>query len=194
MGFINIILNRQMGFDYDAGWLLISSVYIVSAFGLKYALTPSKVNKDLFLSILKILVIFLVITSALDYLFPISFLKKLEIRNTKILFPLFHWNISLTKSADIIFQQVLINMLVEFYLTKYDRKKSIKYFGIFFAVLHLPLFYLFGLHGLYFIIPSIAGGLIFAYLITNFEKGRLLSLSCHFSFYLVLGIFLRYFS
>lgn len=193
MGFINLVL-KENGINYDSGWAITSLVFVGSALVFNYATNSLTISSRQIRAILIVVLFFLIITSGLNYLFPISMIKKLEIIHNKILFPLFNWNIFIAKSSDIIFQQVLINILIEYYLKNFNQKDSVKYFGIFFAIIHLPLFYLFGLHALYFIIPSILGGLLFAWLIAFYHRGYVLSAVCHFSFYIVLGLFLRYFN
>ncbi|MEH0860564.1 hypothetical protein [Halobacteriovorax sp. DPLXC-1] len=194
MGFLNLILKENYGLDYDSGWAINSLIFLSSALVFNYTTNSLKISKEHIASYLKIIAIFLAIALCIDYIFPISIIKKLEITNSKILFPLFSWNIFVAKSSDIIFQQILINILVEYYIKTFNRRDSVKYFGIFFAIIHLPLFYIFGLKALYFIIPSILGGTLFAYLIAYFYRGYLLSLGCHFFFYIVLGIVLRYYN
>lgn len=194
MGFLNLILKGSYGLDYDSGWAITSLIFLGSALIFNYTTNAIKISKEHITSYLKIIAIFFVIALCIDYIFPISIIKRLEITNSKILFPLFSWNVFIAKSSDIIFQQILINILVEYYIKNFNRGESIKYFGIFFAIIHLPLFYIFGLKALYFIVPSLLGGLLFAYLIAYFYRGYLLSLTCHFFFYIVLGVTLRYFS
>lgn len=193
MGFLNLVL-KERGIDYDSGWAITSLFFLGSALAFNYWTSSIKITKSHIKAYLKVIIVFLLLVISIDFIFPISMFKKLEIISSKILFPLFRWNIFIAKTSDIIFQQILINILVESYIKNFDRKQSVKYFGQFFAVIHLPLFYLFGLKALYFILPSVIGGLLFAYLIAYFHRGYLLSLSCHFFFYILLGIFLRYFN
>ncbi|WP_412462973.1 hypothetical protein [Halobacteriovorax sp. RT-2-6] len=191
MGIINLVF-KPYGIDYDSGWAATSAFFIASALIFNYLTNSIQISKDHVKSYLLVIIVFLAMALSINYIFPISIIKKFEIINSKIIFPLFSWNVFVSKSADIIFQQLLINILIEHYLKFYNRRDSVKYFGIFFAVIHLPLFYVFGLKALYFILPSIAGGVLFAYLISYFYRGYLLSLGFHFTFYLGLGVFLRY--
>ncbi len=191
MGIINLVF-KPYGIDYNSGWAPTSAFFIASALIFNYITNSIKISKEHIRSYLAVCITFLAMAVSINYLFPISLIKKFEIINSEILFPLFNWNVFISKSADIIFQQLLINILIEHYLKIYNRRDSVKYFGIFFAIIHLPLFYIFGMNALYFILPSIAGGLLFAYLISYFYRGYLLSLGFHFAFYLALGLFLRY--
>ncbi|MFG1592288.1 hypothetical protein [Halobacteriovorax sp. CON-3] len=191
MGIINLVF-KPYGIDYNSGWAPTSAFFIASALIFNYITSSIKISKEHIRSYLAVCITFLAMAVSINYLFPISLIKRFEIINSEILFPLFNWNVFISKSADIIFQQLLINILIEHYLKIYNRRDSVKYFGIFFAIIHFPLFYIFGMNALYFILPSIAGGLLFAYLISYFYRGYLLSLGFHFAFYLALGLFLRY--
>ena len=114
------------------------------------------------------------------------------IMDIKFYYPLFEYKTSLSKLADIIYQQVLI-LSILLYLEEKVKKQSmvITIFTIAFLIIHIPLIALWGWFSFAFIVPSLFAGIIFSYLILGFKYGLLFSFIVHQAFYLAIGILMR---
>ena len=104
----------------------------------------------------------------------------------------FNFRYILTKSFEILFQQITIIFLI---LLMHKNKVSLKNMTIFFATI-FPLthlvnyFFTTTLFALIFQVASIIGGLTFPYLIIKIKNGFLYTYLLHWTFYLVLKIIL----
>lgn len=123
---------------------------------------------------------------------PISSERVEYIQGELFSFPLFYLNTWAVKWSDVVFQQVML-LAVLYKLNTMDipKKETIWVTSTGFALLHFPLIMLFGWKGFYFIIPSIFAGFIFTYFILYAKRGLFYSFAVHFSFYLILGLFIR---
>lgn len=130
----------------------------------------------------------------LNSYFPISAERRQQIISTRLFFPLWTvetWSIKLT---EIIFQQSFIFGILHYIdrIFEYTKQKKMTVFALSFTLLHLPLLFMFGLRGLYFIVPSFFAGFIFSYLILTYRLGLFYSFLVHIGFYFLLGSVLRY--
>jgi hypothetical protein len=137
--------------------------------------------------------IFVALPPFIEDVLPLKEEIILMLMKKQFYYPLFKVESSATKMADIIFQQSLIITLV-LYLKKVSQnsKEVIKIFTIVFFLLHTPLIFIFSLTGLVFIIPSLLAGVIFSYLILNYNFGILYSFLVHMVFYLIVGLIYRF--
>lgn len=130
---------------------------------------------------------------AVNFYFPISDVQIKKIQDSKLVFPLFHLSTWVAKLADVAFQQIFIfALLKELRTSGLSQRQVIVLFSLVFGALHLPLLFLLGWSGLYFILPSLVAGFIFSYLILNYRYGVFLSFAVHMIFYFALGLLLRY--
>lgn len=117
---------------------------------------------------------------------------KDNLSSLQFYFPFFELSTSITKLADIFFQQSLILSLVLTLKKHCDSKRvAVSLFTLIFFLLHIPLFLNFGLTALIFILPSLFAGSIFSTLILNSTHGLLHSFLVHEFFYIILGVIIR---
>lgn len=129
----------------------------------------------------------------IDRMIPLNNMNLAKIMHDGFYFPLFRYETLITKVADITFQQVFIFSLIsELKKLNLENKKIILYFSAAFFIVHLPLVLAMGTVAFYFIIPSFFAGAVFSYLILNNRYGLSLSFMVHFSFYFLIGLYLRY--
>lgn len=199
VGSLNYLIV-PLGFDYDSGYLVCTLYFLFFAglgiyhYRVRESLSHHVPFRHQFLLSGTLTAAALAISFLVARSFPIDAQKIAAIKSSHVLFPLFNYGTWLTKLADITFQQVFIFALLkelgrETTLTK---DKIVLVAGTAFALLHLPLLFMLGLYGLYFIVPSVFAGFLFTYFIMNFRRGIFYSYSLHLVFYLLLGIALRY--
>lgn len=144
--------------------------------------------------------IFYVFTTFLVYgLFTYfaDFISLSEVKEAKLMdiefhYPLFTLRGTLSKGSELVFQQVLIlGFLLSLKENMLTDKENFQLFGLCFFILHLPLFIVFGWYGLIFILPSVAGGFFFAYLILNIKNGIVWSFLLHQIFYILGSVVYR---
>lgn len=147
---------------------------------------PSKLQIALFL-------IFFIILSFVYYICENnSNLPNLLKKFPEISLINFNFRYILTKSLEILFQQITIIFLI---LLMHRNKVSLKNITIFFATV-FPLthlvnyFFTTTLFALIFQVASIIGGLTFPYLIIKIKNGFLYTYLLHWTFYLILKIIL----
>lgn len=127
-----------------------------------------------------------------NYLRPTSLERADLIKLKTFEFPLFYLRAWSVKWSDVAYQQVMIfAVLYKLNSQQISKKQIIKLAGIGFALIHIPLFLIFGVKAIYFVVPSIFGGFIFFYLILHYKRGLFYSFAVHLSFYLILGILIR---
>lgn len=145
-----------------------------------------------FLLIFLCLILSIILVLSLRELIPLSEVRKNYLLELKLYFPLFEIPITISKFADIFFQQSLILSLVLFLKEKSNsRRVTVGLFTAIFFIIHLPLFYVFGWTALYFILPSLFAGIIFSTLMLVSTYGLLFSFLVHQLFYIALGIVMR---
>jgi len=194
---VYVLILKPNGINYLNGYYYTSALFFLGGvFGL--ILFRFKFNKEIFLHssfyVFLVTVIYSFLALGYDYLYPASSeLLSFTFKNN-ILFPLFNYQTIISKACDIFFQQTLIYILTMLLFSKIqDKLLTVKLFGLCFFILHLPLVFVFGVTGLLFIVPSIVAGLVFSFCLLQFKMGILYSYSIHFSFYLILGIILRFY-
>lgn len=136
--------------------------------------------------------LFIMIALLIEYYFPLSEDIQKKIFATGFHFPLFKYEVLITKFFDISFQQVMIFVI----LKKLKNQNLsdflvIRYFTVAFFIIHLPLILFFKLFSFYFIIPSLFAGVIFSYLMLKYSYGLAMSFFVHYLFYFSVGIALR---
>lgn len=139
-------------------------------------------------------VLIILLISRLFYTYaPISEKTLARLIETEAGFPFFYWSTWLAKIGDVIFQQVFIFIFLR-QLTQQNLSTGfvLKWFTVSFSIIHLPLLITLGSRGLYFIAPSIVGGLVFSWLILKSRRGLVYSFLTHMMFYFVLGLYFRY--
>ena len=118
--------------------------------------------------------------------------RLLWFRETGVFFPFFTISSTISKSADVLFQQIFIlSLLLKLREFRLSDKNNLILFGTAFFVVHTPLIISMSYSALLFIIPSVFAGFIFAYLILNLENGFFYSTAIHLLFYYFLGVILR---
>lgn len=197
MGLLSLVF-KPMGINYLENPHIVGSYYILSALiGLKFffpvkSLHYFKDTKIQLALILLSLVVFIYLVIILKGLIPIGPEKRDSILQLKFYFPLFEVPITISKFADIFFQQALILSLVLFLKERTSSKRvTIGVFTAIFFVIHIPLFVIFGWSALYFIFPSLFAGIIFSTLILRDSFGLLHSFLVHELFYVLLGVGMR---
>lgn len=107
-------------------------------------------------------------------------------------FALFDWRYLITKTLDIIFQQFIFMMVLEDLLKTYSKKRMLIFFIILMGIMHIPTALIFGLPiGPIFILAGMLAAVAFSYLLLHPRLGLCYSLSLHWSYYLVLGLWMR---
>ena len=194
---IYVLILKPNGINYLNGYYYTSALFFLGGvFGL--ILFRFKFKKEMFFQssfgVFTVIFLYSFMALGFDYLYPASpELLSFTFKNN-ILFPLFNYQTIISKACDIFFQQTLIYILTMLLFSKIqDKSLTIKLFGLCFFILHLPLLFVFGATGLLFIVPSIVAGLVFSFCLLQFKMGILYSYAIHFSFYLFLGIILRFY-
>lgn len=198
MGFYLLVLKPN-GINYINHMYITMPYFLLCAFGGGVLfnnigeLRPTKEFRVQVLLFLSISVLFIFFPPILGRFFHLSEPIKQYLIEQTMQFPLFTLKSSLTKWADLLFQQTLIiSLVLKLKKLADSQKDSILFFGTIFFLLHLPLFFILSLSSLFFIIPSVIGGLCFATLILKFEYGIIYSIALHMLFYFSLGIILRF--
>ncbi len=197
MGFYILIL-KPMGVSHNENTLFSNLYFIlISIFSAKVYHVDKKLRDCSYLGKLLLFIvvsnlIFLILPNLLYDFFPLTAGTKDLLATTEFYFPLFELHITTVKIFDIIFQQVLIFALVMELKKFFESKRQIVYwFTISFLIIHLPLVFIFGWYSLIFIVPSLFAGILFSYLILNYQYGLLYSFIVHQIFYLGSGITIR---
>jgi len=128
----------------------------------------------------------------LNLYFPISAETQKRIADSGFFFPLFRPDTFLAKFGDITFQQIVCyGVLKKLKASGLTNKETLAIFMLGFFLIHLPLVFSLKWYAFFFIVPSIAAGGIFGYLILNMRYGFFKSYAVHFLFYLAVGLYLR---
>jgi len=196
MGVVSFIL-KPIGFTYNENAVVLCAFYLISSIvGIKifsfidYYRKIHRPQKQACL-IFCLCIVFAVVPIIYFKNYPPVSIFLEDIIKSKILFPLFQFDTQLTKLFDILFQQALIFCLVNYLKNKYTALKSVVIFSVIFFVLHLPLFIVFQVNALVFILPAFVAGGIFAYLIISYRYGLIYSIILHMSYYICFGVLLR---
>ena len=198
MGVLNLVL-KPMGINYKDNTLITNTYFILLFLAVAYyyrlhhLLKDKKVQLNLILVLLASLG-FILITPWLAQSFPLKESTSKILYKFKYYYPLWEIPISTTKALDILFQQVLLWSLMlklkEYYT---EQRPAIILFTTAFFMLHIPLFYVFGLFSLVFTLPSLLAGLLFSYVLFNYQLGWFFSLAIHQVYYLGAALILRSF-
>lgn len=195
-----LLILKPMGFNYIENFPITSSYFILCAaigghtFKLKTLLKPPHKSKIQLIQLILISLCFLAIPQIIESYFPLSQKMIEKVIQLEFYYPLFKIESSITKLADIIFQQTLILMMVLYLKDKLvENSKVIKKFTIIFFILHTPLIFIFSSTSLVFIIPSVLAGILFSYTILNYKYGVFYSFTIHMSFYIFVGVIYRIF-
>lgn len=198
MGSFGLIWQGQFGLNYLKNPVFSTSYYILGALLGIFLLGRDSFsniisNKKHCGLILIQLVLFLVLPSVINMKFPIDTHVLPLVIEKKFFFPLFDIRVSVSKLAEIIFQQSLILVMIHFLRQKLpSRNDIVRVFTIIFFLMHTPLVILFELKtALIFILPSLLAGFLFSYSIVKFKYGVALSYGVHLGFYLVVGLLYR---
>ena len=173
------------------------SFLVFSAFGAWYYRIDQRLPHQASLkiqgvSIFLLTVLLVIIGLYIVKKFPLSEITQKEIMLSKFYFPLFRIETFITKTCDILFQQVFIyGILKKLKQFQFSNKVTIELFSICFFIIHLPLILSLKMYAFYFIVPSLFAGFIFSYFILNYRFGLVLAFAVHFCFYLSIGIYLR---
>ena len=185
-------INYVEKFYLTTPFFLLVAIIFSQLFKFKEYLVQIENRKLQFNILIIIFIIFVISPSLIDRFLPLSESYQQHFWDKKMLFFLFRLEASLTKLADVIFQQTLIFGLV-FYLKeklKSDRE-TIKFFTLVFFALHTPLFIEFQSSSLIFTLPSLIGGLCFVIFYLKTKHGLLYAFSTHFAYYIGTGIIFR---
>jgi hypothetical protein len=171
--------------------------YITSLYFLTFALAgiiyyQINIKSQLRFYILSALTIS-IICLLIESIFPIGEMTIQKIITSKFYFPLFRLETVISKTCDVLFQQIFILGLVnELKIHISSHRKIICIFSLCFYIIHIPLFFSFQFfYVLCFLIPSLVAGVMFSYLILNYRFGPTMSQILHLLFYLILGLYLR---
>jgi hypothetical protein len=195
-----LIFFKPMGYNYEDA-PLFNFLYFTCFAYLGLTLFETKklsnlyhqLNRSYLLKILATYIFYLLLTSLLAMLFPITSEKTALFKKWNIMFIEFSLPTSLAKSAEILFQQTLTFSLVMRLIDIFkDKKITIVMFGVAFFIIHIPLLIFMPDSGWFFIIPAVGAGVLFAASIVNYQKGLILSHVIHLGFYILLGVYLRY--
>lgn len=137
-------------------------------------------------------VILFVVIYYLNVNFPASTEAQKRIVESGFYFPLFRPDTFLAKFGDITFQQIVCyGVLKKLKHSGLSNKDTLAIFVTGFFLIHLPLVFSLKWYAFYFIVPSLAAGAIFGFLILNLRYGFFKSFAVHFLFYLAVGLYLR---
>tara|TARA_B110000495_G_C22861396_1_gene502287 strand:+ start:78 stop:743 length:666 start_codon:yes stop_codon:yes gene_type:complete len=196
MGVVSFIL-KPIGFTYNENAAVLCAFYFISTIvGVRifsfneYYRKIHRPQRQVCL-IFCLCIVFAVVPIIYFKYYPLLSTFLGDIIRSKILFPLFQFDTQLTKLFDILFQQALIFCLVNYLKNKYTALKSVGIFSVIFFVLHLPLFIVFQVNALVFILPSFVAGGILAYLLIRYRYGLIYSILLHMSYYICFGVLLR---
>ena len=97
-------------------------------------------------------------------------------------------NIFASKTAEIIFQQVMIWALAGMLLESSMGGDFVGLFTVIFFIIHIPLLFVLSMKkGTAFVVASIVGGLVFGFCIVYIPGGWLFALALHIAFYAVIA-------
>lgn len=194
----NVFVMKENGITYSNSSFIVAPYFLLMAYIGAFVFTSKTKRFKIFAlgstqtTFIIFSIFFISLPLCLEFFFPLKESVREFLVQQKLEYPLFTFNASFSKWAEIIFQQVLIISLVKFLKARGSKdRESIIYFGLIFFLLHIPLFVTLSFSSLFFIIPSIFGGLIFAFLILKFKRGALYSLGFHMVFYLAFGLIFR---
>lgn len=94
----------------------------------------------------------------------------------------------ISKTFEIMFQQAFFIVSIEFiFKNRLSRYLDIFLFGLYSLTIHLPVFIFLSFnYALFLALAAFFSGIIFAYLITQYERGFLWSYLAHFIFYVII--------
>lgn len=188
-----IYILKPLGVNHLDHFYLTILFYLTTAYwGAKlFDFNLQDLTPKLKMNIVKSFIIFWGLSFLCSFI-PIDAIKVDYLLKMEFYYPLLRWQSTFSKSSELIFQQALIAAYL--YKAKnlgINKKQNIRKFTLMFFILHLPLFMVFGLSALIFIIPSMVAGYFFAWLILNREKGLLYSLILHQGYYLLGSVIYR---
>jgi hypothetical protein len=135
---------------------------------------------------------FLWLCAVIESAVPLNIEHKKLILESGITFPLFTTAPVIGKFFEIIFQQVLIVVFIaRLRLWGLNSRQIIKWFALVFFAIHVPLLFQFRQMAGYYLWPSLFGGPLMAYLITQYRPGWVASLGLHLMFYICVGLIVR---
>ena len=187
------------GLTYDKNYILFS-IYFLGMGLIGLNIFKAKEPIAFHLTDSKYLLLFIIptlgfyfSTFSVEYFFPLTKEQYLFYENIGLGFPYFTYRTFITKTSDILYQQVMVLIMV-LHLKKQGHTdiKIVKVFSVIFFILHLPLLFVFGWYGLMFILPCTIAGGIFSFLILRYKQGHFYSIMVHQGFYLILGTIMRF--
>ena len=189
---------RSFGITYLSNAPVTVIYFLLSAwlgyryFGLSKRISSIKNLRRQMLFAFLSTVLFYLSTIVMANTIPMGEANRAFVIKSDFLFPLLRLEVTLSKLAEIIFQQTYILALILFLKNKInDKKGTIIVFTSIFFILHLPLFFIFQEFSLIFTIPSLFAGIVFSFLILTFDYGIFYSFVFHKAFYLLLAVVLR---
>ena len=180
---------KPLGFTYYNKWFGVFSYFIFFSYiGIVFFWRPQeKFNfKKNLINYFVIILFYMLSSLSLNFFFPLSSNVIFHIKKLGILFTYLTFGTLLSKLADVFFQQVLIiGMVYRLSFLRKQVKVVMLAFCLIFFILHLPLFFLFGIEAFIFILPSLFAGGFFAWVLLKFKYGISYSLAVHLSFYCI---------
>jgi hypothetical protein len=189
---------KPLGINYYENYLLISIYYLIGAacaFGLalRFESRQSFLGTREVIQLSALVLVLVYVLEVANAYFPTGRASKESLESFGFFFPLWEYQSSLSKLADIVFQQVMIFCLVRSLKTKIELKgRYALLFSILFFVMHLPLFVVLPDLAIYLAPGSLAAGLVFVSIHLYSKKSLLYSILVHWCFYLIISIYFRY--
>lgn len=186
---VNYFISASFSFSY----FVIVSVAAFVFFQLHKRYQWTSQNMAQLKWILVSFVVFLLVGALINKGIPLSEELKTYLIRKQFFYPLFYYNSTSIKIADITFQQILIYAFLS-WVQNYTKKEqqTIFIFSLLFFALHIPLFYFFEWAAVIFVGPCILAGFIFSYFHFYDRKyGLLWSFCVHEAFYVVIGLLFR---
>jgi len=198
MGAFGLIWQGHFGLSYlnnpffSTTYYLLGTLIGLLIFGRdSYNVILSEKRHSLF--IISLLSLFIILPSNIESSWPLAPHISSIVLEKKFFFPLFDIRVSISKLSEIIFQQSLILVLVNYiYRSLKSKKETVKYFSTIFFLMHFPLVIIFDFStALIFIVPSLIAGIVFSSSIVFLKYGVGFSYLVHLGFYLGVGILYR---
>lgn len=192
-GLLYFITKRGVTYNKRYGWLILFFLFFTFIAGSYFRDTLIKVDgKFTFVPILVFVLVYM-ITICVYYLShkylqrPTQLIEKYHHQH----FIKMDFRYLVSKSFDILFQQVMIVVMVMWLSQQnYSLRDIILYFLLLFGLVHLfALFPAGKIFGTYYLISSLIGAVIFPILILKVNYGFVYSYIVHFFFYSISSVF-----
>ncbi len=192
-GLVALIPKRGITYTKRYGWLILFFLFFTFLAGWYFKETLAKVDGRLSLVPIAVLILVYLTTIMVYYLSRQHLVRPTQLidQHSHQYFIKMDYRYLISKSFDILFQQVMIMIMVTLLSQQnYSLLQIMLYFVLLFGIVHVfALFSAGKIFGTYYLVASIIGAVVFPILILKVSYGFVYSYIIHFFFYSISSLF-----